>query len=141
MTEPALGTVFLDTAYAIALVNSEDALHGIAVELASRLDSGRSHIVTSRAVLLEIGNGLSKPRYRQVASRLLFSIGEDPSIEVVEVSQNLYDQALNLYRLRLDKGWGMTDCVSFGIMRSKGIADALTHEIHFEQAGFRALMR
>jgi len=35
----------------------------------------------------------------------------------------------------------MTDCVSFIVMESRGMTEALTHDIHFEQAGLRALMR
>lgn len=76
-----------------------------------------------------------------MAAELLSSLGQDPSIEVLELIEPLYNQALTLYRERLDKGWGMTDCFSFVTMRARGITDALTHDIHFEQAGFRTLMR
>jgi predicted nucleic acid-binding protein len=134
--------VFLDTAYVIALVNRDDALHPIAIELADRLEGAYpGQIITSRPILLEIGNGLSKPTYRRVAGNLLASIGEDPAIEVVELSESLYAQALALYGARPDKGWGMTDCTSFVIMREREIVNALTHDVHFEQAGFRPLMR
>ena len=141
MSERFPGIVFLDTAYAIALVNRADLLHGIAVDLAQRLRAMNTRIITTRAILLEIGDSLSKPQYRQVAGELLTSVGQDPSIEVLELTEPLYSQALTLYRERLDKGWGMTDCFSFVVMRARGITDALTHDIHFEQAGFRTLMR
>ena len=41
----------------------------------------------------------------------------------------------------LDKEWGLTDCVGFAIMQERGISDAATTDEHFQQAGFRALMR
>ncbi|MBL8113449.1 MAG: hypothetical protein JNK60_11220 [Acidobacteria bacterium] len=47
MTDRLPDSVFLDTTYAIALVNSEDALHGIALDLAERLQDGRMSIVRS----------------------------------------------------------------------------------------------
>lgn len=33
------------------------------------------------------------------------------------------------------------DCVSFIVMQERGITEALTTDEHFEQAGFRALLR
>jgi predicted nucleic acid-binding protein len=35
----------------------------------------------------------------------------------------------------------LTDCISFEVMRSAQATDALTYDQHFEQAGFRALLR
>jgi len=40
-----------------------------------------------------------------------------------------------------DKEWGMTDCISFIVMEDHGLTDALTADEHFQQAGFRALLR
>ncbi len=34
-----------------------------------------------------------------------------------------------------------TDCLSFVIMQERGIAEALTTDHHFQQAGFRAILR
>jgi len=42
---------------------------------------------------------------------------------------------------REDKEWGLTDCISFIVMEDHGLTDALTTDEHFEQAGFRALLR
>ena len=64
MNERIREPVFLDTAYVIALVNRDDALHPIAIELAGRLEGAHprsDHHLTP--ILLEIGNGLSKPTY------------------------------------------------------------------------------
>ena len=46
-----------------------------------------------------------------------------------------------MFSERLDKEWSLTDCASFLVMQGKGIQDALTHDHHFEQMGFRALLR
>jgi hypothetical protein len=35
----------------------------------------------------------------------------------------------------------MTDCISFVVMQERGIVEALTTDHHFQQAGFRALLR
>jgi len=48
---------------------------------------------------------------------------------------------LELYRQRPDKEWGLTDCLAFVVMRQRGLTEALTSDEHFEQAGFKALLR
>jgi uncharacterized protein len=55
--------VFLDTAYAIALSSPTDQFHTRAVALAEQLEATGTRLVTTRAVLLEIGNALSKQRF------------------------------------------------------------------------------
>ena len=72
---------------------------------------------------------------------LLVSLEADPNIEIVPLSDQLYIRALRLYRERLDKEWGMIDCISFVVMQDRNISDALTTDMHFQQAGFRVLMR
>jgi len=84
-------SVFVDTAYWIALLNPQDSLH---------------------------------PRVRSLSQ-----------------TSALFREAFLLYSNRGDKAWSQTDCASFCIMRDHGITQALTHDRHFEQAGFVALLR
>ena len=56
--------VFLDTSYALALSASTDQFHDRALRLATALEAARARLVTTRAVLLEVGNALSRQRYR-----------------------------------------------------------------------------
>jgi predicted nucleic acid-binding protein len=53
----------------------------------------------------------------------------------------LFDQGFELYARRLDKDWSLTDCISFVVMREHGLTHALTGDHHFEQAGFRILLK
>ena len=133
--------VFLDTAYAIALSVESDEHHDRAEELADQLEAEATHLVTTRAILLEIGNALSKKRYRKAAVELLDALEQDPQVEIVSLSEELYEQALELFRNRPDKEWGLVDCVSFVVMRERGLTEALTTDEHFKQAGFRPLLR
>jgi len=66
---------------------------------------------------------------------------ENQFVEIVSLSSELFEEAFKLYKKRTDKGWGLTDCTSFIVMKSYGIIDALTTDEHFQQAGFRALLR
>jgi predicted nucleic acid-binding protein len=47
---------------------------------------------------------------------------------------------MTLLRAQPDKNYSLCDAVSFLLMRTRGIQDALTTDHHFEQAGFRRLL-
>jgi len=133
-------SVFLDTAYAVALASVTDEFHLEALALAEELEASGTHLITTWAVLLEIGNALSKVQYRYAAIELLSSVRADPTVEIIPLSDQLLEGALMLYSERPDKEWGLTDCVSFVVMKARSITDALTTDDHFRQAGFRALL-
>jgi predicted nucleic acid-binding protein len=133
--------VFLDTSFAIALSSITDQNHARAVKLANQIETDKTRLVTTQAILLEIGNALSKQKYRVAAIQLLESLETDPGVEVVLLTNSLYRLAFNLFKKREDKEWGLVDCVSFIVMQERGISDSLTADTHFQQAGFRALLR
>lgn len=96
---------FLDASYAIALGAPRDQHHQRAVQLARRIERERVRLVTRRAVILEIGNALARARYRTAAVALLDSLENDPTVEIVGLSEGLYHAAVELYRKHADKEW------------------------------------
>lgn len=62
-------------------------------------------------------------------------------MEIIPLSAELYTRALQMYRERPHKEWGLTDCVPFNVMEDRGMSEALTTDGHFQQAGFRVLLR
>ena len=135
-----MNKVFLDTSYAVALSAPGDENHIRAAELADELEASGSRFITTRAILLEIGNALSKVRHRSAAIRLLTALENDPNVVIVPASDELYRRALEIYSDRVDKEWGLIDCMSFIVMKDEGLSEALTADNHFRQAGFRVLL-
>ena len=133
--------VFADASYWIALLNPRDALHRKAKSLAESL--GRTWIVTSEMVFTELLNDYSSrgAALRLAAVRLIQRLRQNPNVSVVPQSSLQFQESLALYTERLDKTWGLTDCASIQIMVREGLTQALTHDRHFQQAGFRALLR
>lgn len=131
---------FLDTAHAIALANERDEYHAQAVRLSERMSREGRRIVTTEAVLTEIGNRLAAPSNRRATARYIETLRQEETVDVAPGTSELFQRGLALYKNRLDKGWGLTDCISFVVMRERGITDALTIDRHFEQAGFNALL-
>jgi uncharacterized protein len=132
---------FLDTSFAIALSAITDQNHAKAVELAEQIEAQSICLVSTQAILLEIGNALSKQKYRAAAIQLLESLESDPNVKIIPLTNELYDAAFQLFRSRQDKEWGLVDCISFVVMQSLSITEALTADDHFNQAGFRALLK
>jgi predicted nucleic acid-binding protein len=134
MTRP----LFVDTSYFLALLNAHDEYHQRALVLADQSDSP---LITTEAILTEIGNAFSKLQWRELAIATLNQLRDDEDVEIVPVSPDLFSKALKLYASRMDKEWGLTDCISFAVMTDRKLTRALTTDRHFEQAGFKALLR
>ena len=132
-------TVFIDTSFFIALLNSRDKYHKPAIDVRNSLPPSTTFITTD-AILFELGNGLAKQPLRHAASQALDQIRIDKRIEVVHIHPDLFSQAIELYRSRPDKEWGLTDCLSFLVMAERRLREALTTDSHFEQAGFKVLI-
>jgi uncharacterized protein len=132
--------VFLDTSFAVALGIEDDVLHEQAVRLADRIREEQTRMVTTQAVLFEVGNFLSKKKFRTLAAALIDSLRSGGDVEILGVPDELFEEAFALYRDRPDKSWSLTDCLSFVVMRRYAITDALTADHHFRQAGFRPLL-
>ena len=133
--------VFADTSYWIGLFNDRDSLYRSAVAASRKYSPNR--IVTSEMVLTEMLNNFSErgPHFRQAAAAGVASLRVASEVMIVPQTPELFTRAFQRYRAMSDKGWSLTDCASFVIMEDEGLAIALSHDRHFEQAGFQALLR
>ena len=129
--------VFADASYYVALLSPRDQHHRDAIRVS---DSLRRPIVVTEFVLIEVSNALATVESRGRATALWAHFESDPSATLIRASQELVAQGLALYSRRTDKAWSLTDCISFVVMEELGLADALTADHHFQQAGFRALL-
>ncbi len=130
--------LFLDTAFIQALLNPRDEYHDQAKQLFPRVRAAGEVLITE-AILTEVGNALSAFN-RAGAVQFIQQCYRTDNVRVVGVDTALFMQALILYESRSDKAWGLTDCVSFVVMQTYRLTDAVTSDRHFTQAGFFALM-
>lgn len=130
--------LFLDTAFVQALLYRNDHDHPIAKSRLCQLRAA-TEVWTTEAILVEIGNALSAGN-REAAVRFIHQCYVTPNTRVISVDTGLLSRAVDLYSQRGDKNWGLTDCVSFIVMRDRQLLHAMTTDRHFVQAGFRALM-
>lgn len=133
--------VFADTSFWIALANEADAAHEKAQAFSSSLAHRR--IITSHSVLTEYLNYFAGwgPHFRIEASANVQALLSNQFVTVEPHTLEFFLSDLELYKQRLDKAYSLTDCISMQTMRREHITEALTSDRHFEQEGFRALLR
>lgn len=136
----ATTALFVDTSYIVALFNPRDIHHQRALEIAETIADSQTPLMTTDAIFIEVLDGLSKLSTRKLAFRVIHELQQDSEIEMIPINSMLLNQATALYLARMDKEWGLTDCISFIVMQQRGITRALTTDHHFEQAGFQVLL-
>lgn len=129
---------FLDTSYLIAVIRTRDQFHASALKWQGTL---QGPFITTEYVLIEFLDASAPPPLRGRGLDVLRVLRNDRTVEVVDASSRWMDEGLRVFEQHTDKEWGLTDCISFAVMRHMGIESALTADRHFEQAGFRALLR
>ena len=129
---------FADSNFLVAVLNPKDQWHSLATRVAHALNEP---LVTTMWVLVEVGDALSIGVNRELFVQFVDRLSGQSQWETITASPELFSAGLELFRSRRDKEWSLTDCMSFVVMRERGITDALTNDHHFEQAGFRILLK
>lgn len=134
--------LFVDSSAFIAIVNAGDSWHGKALELLGKIEKGDlefKRIVTSDYVIDE------------TITRLRYSVGHKEAVEwgrnilvsnVVErinVDEEIFNRAWELFEKYDDKMLSFTDCASFSIMEKMGIRKAFAFDEDFDKVGFETL--
>ena len=132
--------VFADTSFWIAIFDRNDYLCASA-DAALRGLKGRP-LVTTDLILCEFLDAFSRSRsdVRHGAVQMAKGLLGDPHTTCVCPGRDLLVVAMDLYQQRLDKTYGVTDCVSMVVMRQQGLTEILSSDRHFAQEGFRVLL-
>lgn len=133
-----MSILLADAGFFIAVLNRRDLFHAWAADFFRQT---RDRILVPAPVLLEVGNCFGESGFRSQVIAFLQRLGEDSRFEVVPLDSELLQEGMQLYADRPDKEWGLTDCISFVVMRREGIKQAVTTDHHFAQAGFTILMQ
>lgn len=129
---------FGDTFFFLALLAENDEAHEQATRFITRL---KQDIYTTTWVLTEVADAIAAPSTRATFVPFLAFLRAHPRVVIVQTTDDLFDRGVALFDKRLDKGWSLTDCISFIVMQEQGITEALTGDHHFEQAGYVALLK
>jgi len=132
-----VNAVFADTFYYLALLDKAEPGHQRALDESIPART----VVTTEFILLELGGACARAEDHADFLALVAGMRASPRVKIISLTSDLFSRGLDLMGQRADKNWSLTDCISFVVMQEEGIKEALTGDQHFEQAGFRALLR
>ena len=81
--------IFVDTSFVLALINERDQYHDQAENLSYKFEN--SLLITTDAVLLEIGNAMAKD-FRAEAVAIIKVLRSSQRVEVIEIGESLFEK-------------------------------------------------
>jgi uncharacterized protein len=130
-------SVFVDTSALYAFLVRTDAAHAAVAEaMSAALEDGRtlrstSYVLVETHALLQSRIGLAP--VRDLDARIV------PLLSATWVDAELHARGMRRLQREDRRSLSLVDCVSFEVMATDGIREALTLDRHFSEAGFEVL--
>lgn len=127
-------TVFADTAALFALLDSGERYHAAAANAWREFLELDAALVTTNYILLEAAAVIQ----RRIGLAALRAFHDEiaPQLEVVWVDADLHRSGVEATLIAARRDLSVVDCVSFRVMRNRGISIAFTLDSHFREQGF-----
>ena len=130
--------MLLDTSGLLCYFDESESRHQDAVTFFDLAPTKMTHsYVLAEFVPLCLVRGMDRLKTLTFLSEIM----DNPLVEMMWVDEKLHRGAQTYLQSRLDKQYSLCDAISFLLMQRSGIAEALTTDHHFEQAGFQRLLR
>ena len=130
-------TTFIDTSGVLAVLDRSDQEHRRAAAAWEELVRSESPLVTTSYVLIELvalaQNRLGIDSVRDIDGALM------PLLQVVWVDAELHSRGLAALLTAGRRRLSLVDCVSFEVMRERGIETCFTIDKHFAEHGFEPI--
>jgi len=131
-----VSSALIDTSGWIALADPKAKVHK---PVSKWFADWNGQLVTSTDILDETVAFANKRWTHRVALGLGEKLQDEAEVRLVEIDATIRQEAWQLFKSRPDKGYSLTDCTSFIVMRKFGIALAVTLDEHFQQEGFEVV--
>lgn len=128
--------IFIDTGAFLARYLSSDRYHSVAIGLWSRLGKKQNFCFTSNFVLDETFTLLGRRAGYAFAAERAENIYASELLTILRPGHREEMKAIESFRKFLDQGISFTDCISFVLMKNKGIKRVFSFDKHFQYAGF-----
>ncbi len=126
--------IFVDTSFFFAASVSSDFEHDAALRVLASLD--RPNLVTTNNVRGETWTLLRRRSGHHRAVQFLDLLQRSQSIQVIEISSDLEQDAWAWLRRHDERVYSFVDATSFAFMRENRITEALAFDGDFAAAGF-----
>lgn len=133
--------LFIDTSGFFALLVARDPKHAAADRILKKSRAEKRVLLTTDYVLDETATLLKARGAPSLVEPLFVHVLESQACRIQWMNADRFAAVRAFFRKHSDQEWSFTDCLSFCIMKERKLQDALTTDLHFEQAGFIALLR
>ena len=133
--------MFVDTSGFLALLVQRDSKHQAARRVLRRAKEERRRLLTTDYILDETATLLKARGEVRLVEHLFARVGQSRACRVEWTEEERFARLQSFFLKHDDQAWSFTDCLSFLVMKEFGLREALTNDVHFEQAGFVALLR
>ena len=132
---------FIDTSGIYSILVRRDRMHERAAAFMAQAARDRKRFVTTDYVLDESVTLLKVRGLGRLVAPLFESIDASTAIRIEWTTPERFRETRAFCLRHSDKAWSFTDCLSFVVMRDHDVPAALTSDVHYEQAGFRILLK
>jgi predicted nucleic acid-binding protein len=133
--------LFIDTSGFFALLVQQDPQHAAAVKALQRAQEGRRRLITTDYVLDETATLLKARGEGKLVAPLFDRVFLSAACRIEWTDEGRFRSVRAFFLKHADQAWSFTDCLSFCVMREARMREAMTTDKHFEQAGFKALLK
>ena len=85
---------FVDTSFLFALLNKSDVHHNEAVKKQKLISTSNIKLITTEYVLVELANGLSSVKFREIAVKTIKILLQSKSVTIIKSSAELFQKGL-----------------------------------------------
>jgi uncharacterized protein len=128
---------FLDASFVIAAGLERDQNHEQAAEMWPRLLQSGVQLVTTAFIFEEVVTFFNGKGEHGLAVHFGNLLLTSKHVEKHRVGWDIFNAAWAYFVQHSDKRYSFIDCISFVVMQCEAIAEALTFDAHFTQAGFQ----
>jgi predicted nucleic acid-binding protein len=133
--------IFVDTSGFYALLIKGDDRHEAAVGVLRAARRRKRRFVTSDHVIDETATLLKARGFAHLLRTFFDSLQTSHACRTEWTDADRFHEAQHFFLKHSDQAWSFTDCLSFRLMHSLHLRDALTKDHHFPEAGFVALLK
>ncbi|MBN1960549.1 MAG: PIN domain-containing protein [Deltaproteobacteria bacterium] len=125
-----MNRIFIDTSAIIALLSQNDTAHKQSVKIFARLQNKQAKLISTSYVLVET-YALIQRRFGYQAL-LSFRTEFAPLIDIIWISANEHEQALDFLAAKKINDLSLVDAVSLTIIKRENIHYAFAFDRHFQ---------
>lgn len=133
--------IFIDTSGFFAMLARDDDRHAKAAKVVAAARKRQRGFVTTDYVLDETATLLKARRKTHLLASLFQRLNQTRACRIEWTDSERFHQVLAFFVKHADQEWSFTDCLSFVVMSDLRLREALTKDVHFQQAGYAALLQ